>query len=230
AEDGSRVSVRLDAFHIDRTEVTNAAWAACVARGGCLPPQPVSSATRAAYFGEPAFKTHPVVNVTQSEAAAFCALQGKRLPTAAEWEVAATLAPATQRLWRYPWGEAFAPSLVVGSDSHEDTAPVRSRSTRGDSPLGAADMAGNVAEWTATPTGAQPDQPLTLPLVETGPVLDTAPLANDPQRDTLASAYVVKGGSFLSAAAELLPAASPSEVATARANWLGFRCASTLPR
>jgi formylglycine-generating enzyme required for sulfatase activity len=212
---GDRVPVELAPFVIDRTEVTNRAWTACVQRGGCVAP-PDESATRTGYFSRRSFAGHPVLFVSHPQAAAYCALQGKRLPTAAEWEVAATFAPATNRLWRYPWGEVFQPAFVVGGDLHDDTAAVGSRSPQGDSPLGVADMAGNVAEWTATPQNAAPDEPRASPN-SLPPLLNGA----DP------AAYIVKGGSFRDGAGGLLPAATPAETAATQAPWLGFRCAST---
>ncbi len=200
--DGTQLRVELAAFDIDRTEVTQRAWADCVAGGGCpaLPPAP-----------EPAAGETPVVNVTQAEAEAFCAARGRRLPSAAEWEVAARWAPTTERAWRYPWGDAFQPAFVVGAATHGALAAVGSRSPQGDSPLGAADMAGNAAEWTATPFGAAPD----------GRIDSTA---GEPEL-----AIVIKGGSFLDDSAALQSAASAAQPAGARQPWLGFRCAAHLP-
>jgi formylglycine-generating enzyme required for sulfatase activity len=147
--DGSRVLVALEAFDMDRTEVTRGAWAGCVERGGCAPlAEPLPGTP-------PTSDRLPVAGVTQAEAAAYCTTLGKRLPTAAEWEVAASWAPRTQRAWRWPWGDVFEPAFVIGAGA-EGSAAVGSRSPQGDSPLGAADMAGNVAEWTATLSGDPP--------------------------------------------------------------------------
>ena len=85
----------------------------------------------------------PVANVTWSEAAAFAEWAGCTLPTEREWECACR-GPLGQL---YPWGDTWAPdNAVLGFGP----APVGS--AKGDcSPCGCMDMAGNVAEWTATP-------------------------------------------------------------------------------
>ena len=84
----------------------------------------------------------PVANVTWSEAAAFAAWAGCTLPTEEQWECACR-GPSGQL---YPWGDTSAPAdAVLGFGP----APVGS--AQGDrSPFGCMDMAGSVAEWTAT--------------------------------------------------------------------------------
>ncbi len=85
----------------------------------------------------------PVANVTWSEAAAFAAWAGCGLPTEEQWECACR-GPSGQP---YPWGDTWMPrNAVLGFGP----APVGG--AEGDrSPFGCMDMAGNVAEWTATP-------------------------------------------------------------------------------
>ena len=150
---GAPESVDLLPFALDRTEVTNAAYRRCVEAGACPRPASDGSATRPTYFDNPLYAEHPVVNVPQSGAQAFCLWAGKRLPSAAEWEAAARYAPFTQRYYTYPWGEGFESAYAVSAATADDTLPVGSRSPAGDSPAGTADMAGNAAEWTATASG-----------------------------------------------------------------------------
>src|SRR5512142_3293484 len=56
-------AVAGSAFALDRYEVTNARYAACVHAGACAAPALLSSFTRPTYFGEEAFTDYPVVHV-----------------------------------------------------------------------------------------------------------------------------------------------------------------------
>lgn len=198
APDGAVQRVELAAFRIDRTEATVGDYRACYERGACPWPAAIASATRPNYLLDPAFARFPMIHIDYDSAERFCRFQGKRLPTAAEWEVAAAFAPATGRMYRYPWGDEFAvqransAALGIG-----DTMQAGSFRPAGDSPLGVADMAGNVAEWTSTA------------FVQDGVTL-----------------YWVKGGSFGDAAEGLRTAALASIAPRTAANWLGVRCAA----
>jgi gamma-glutamyl hercynylcysteine S-oxide synthase len=91
----------------------------------------------------------PVVHVNWYEAEAFCHWAGRRLPTEAEWEMAATLDPATGAKRRFPWGDA-PPTC---ERAHLDYRFGRTLDVRalpaGDSPVGCRQMIGNVWEWVA---------------------------------------------------------------------------------
>jgi formylglycine-generating enzyme required for sulfatase activity len=109
---------------------------------------------------------HPVVQVSERDAAAFCAHYGMRLPSEAEWELAARGTDGR----RYPWGDQpprqtgrerranFGSDRCCAADATDGartTAPVGSYPA-GASPYGLLDMAGNVWERTSDPFPGRP--------------------------------------------------------------------------
>ena len=137
-------AVTVAPFLLDRTEVTNAAYHECEAASVCRPHDTQSSVDNG--FGpDEAFRTpeRPISGVSHADAEGFCAWEGRRLPTEAEWERAARGADGR----KYPWGdEAAEPKRAVyGGTITED---VGSR-PEGKGPYGHLDLAGNVWEWVA---------------------------------------------------------------------------------
>lgn len=199
--------VFVNAFYIDTHEVTNEDYAVCVAAGACREPQEADSKTREGYFTNKVFAKFPVVNVTWQDAADYCKFVEKRLPTEAEWERAAR-GIADDR--RYPWGNGspnmnrMNTSLIPG-----DTEMVNIY-TGGVSPYGAADMLGNVAEWTADWYDAE--------WYRKGE-------RNDPQGPVSGSEKVVRGGSFETPINELHAASREGMDPDAYSYAVGFRCA-----
>jgi serine/threonine-protein kinase len=167
--------VRLDAFWVDRTEVTVAMFRSFVQATGyrTLAEADGRGTVWAADSGSlksisgadwrhpqgpasTAQDDHPVVQLNYADAEAYCAWAGARVPTEAEWEKAARGMDGRF----YPWGSTFdgtrlnycdarCPSSQRDTsydDGYEFTAPV-GRYPRGASPYGALDMMGNAWEW-----------------------------------------------------------------------------------
>ena len=203
----------VEAFAIDRSEVTNRSYQLCYEQGGCLAPAQIESQTRLNYFVDSAFATYPVVHINWTQAHQYCLWAGKRLPTADEWEIAAAIAPATGRRYLYPWGDLFRAQFVNSAPADDvditsaDTTAVGTYHPGGTSSFGAVDMAGNVAEWTATEMGL---------------------IHQDASGEVMT--YAAKGGSYLDPPEMLRTNVRQSYAQTAAEPWLGFRCAATQPK
>jgi len=199
--------VSLDAYWIDKFEVSNDQYALCVADGTCSRPSSVKSYRRDSYYGNPAYDDYPVVYVNWNQADAYCRWAGGRLPTEAEWEKAAR---ATDER-TYPWGDA-APtcSLANYAGCVGDTSEVGSYPA-GASPYGAMDMAGNVWEWVADwyDSGYYGKSSL-----------------QDPTGPASGSSRVLRGGSWLDAGNSVRSADRDGRNPADAYYNLGFRCVS----
>ena len=211
-----RHRVHLDAFYIDRYEVTNDAFTRFVDASRHRTREPRPSV-------RPAANQFPAVYVTWHDAAAYCAWAGKRLPSEAEWEKAAR--GTDGRL--YPWGRLVAEyendsgrnragSIYPWGDADTGKAnwtlalkEVGSHPA-GVSPYGAHDMAGNAAEWVAD-------------------WFDPAYYQQSPERNPKGplsgQARVVRGGGWLIEHRDLRSAARLRISPDVRHEVIGFRCA-----
>jgi len=153
--------VTVDAFVIDRTEVTRGAYRKFLQDTGYRLPHVAEPWADDGWNWDTADGAvdrpeHPVVLLSYYDARAYCRWRSMRLPTEAEWQIAA-LGPSYEgRL--YPWGGRYDAAALNhgrlqepnfdGSDGHERTAPVGSFPS-GRSPYGLEDSFGNVWEFTS---------------------------------------------------------------------------------
>ncbi len=89
----------------------------------------------------PDFPDHPMLGVTWGDARAYAEWAGKRLPTEAEWEVAAR---GGEQDLKYPWGDEIDETRANYANKKEGSVPVGSYAPNG---YGLFDMAGNALEW-----------------------------------------------------------------------------------
>ncbi len=214
--EGHAHAVTLSDFDLDRTEVTVAAYARCVSAGVCAAPAFPPGDFR---YDRP---TLPVSHVSWQDAVGYCAWADGRLPTEAEWELAARGPEGRQ----FPWGNAYNAHLcnhgalaqdeTDASDGFVSLAPVGSFPD-GATRAGIYDLAGNVAEWVWDLFDTD-DQNFGYP--ETAP---GQPLVN-PKGPTTGPGHVFRGGSFAEGAAWVRGAAR-GKMSASRAPTVGFRCA-----
>lgn len=172
-------AVDVAPFRIARTPVTNAEFAAFVEAGGYQRRdwwsyqgwawRTKAHAEHPLYWqraGQSWMRRHfealvplephaPVVHVTWYEAEAYCRWAGRRLPTEAEWEMAASAEPTpdgtgiTGRKRRYPWGDELPTPEHANLDTRFLGCVDVGCFPAGDSAFGCRQMAGNIWEWTA---------------------------------------------------------------------------------
>ena len=119
--------VKLDAFWIDKYEVSNADYRECFIAGVCEPS--VLHEDRPQDFNKP---RQPVVFVNWEDARTYCSWRGGNLPTEAQWEVAAEGKKLGGAHFGQPYGNS-APEIIGKFEANSQ---------------GLYDMMGNVYEWT----------------------------------------------------------------------------------
>jgi formylglycine-generating enzyme required for sulfatase activity len=207
-------SVKLDAYWIDKTKVTNQQYAECVSKNQCDPPLLASSYNRANYYGNSEFDDYPVVYVSWYQADQYCEWAGRRLPSEAEWEMAAR---GNEQPFIFPWGNE--PPSCSEANFYADPACYEKRDTSnvnehsdGASPYGVLDMAGNVWDWVQDfyDDDYYANSPEFNP---TGPVF--SPL------------HVVRGGCYSNIPYDLRVANRNAKAPEKQVYDIGFRCAKT---
>jgi formylglycine-generating enzyme len=187
--------VRVDSFYIDSFEVTVVEYRKfCIAMGRSMPPQP-------GFSGD----NHPVVRVSWDDANAYACWKGKRLPSEAEWEIAAG--------GRHDHGIKYSGSNQIDDvgwyyyNSDNRTHPV---GTKKGNDLGIYDMTGNVWEWCNDWYDEN--------------YYSNSPI-NSPQGPSSGECRVVRGGSWYVVEKFCRISNRYSLNPAYRSNSLGFRCA-----
>lgn len=197
ADESPLHTVTLSTYNIDKTEVTAAAYAACVSAGSCT----------GSYSGS---GSQPVSGVTWAQATAYCAYLGRHLPTEAQWEKAAR-GPNDNRI--YVWGNTPAPSCTLANFDGPCSGAVVAEGTPPLTAQGIYDLTGvlgNVSEWVADWYDA---------------MYYASSATMDPQGPSTGTMRVVRGGSYLTVGAQLRNSARAADDPTSAQPSRGFRCA-----
>lgn len=199
-------TIYVDAFSIDRYEVTNAQYQAFVVATGHRKAAPPSRYAK--NLSRMKGVNQPVAYVSWEDADAYCRWAGKRLPTEAEWEKA--MRGVDGRLW--PWGnepDQLAFNGGSSRDGFEATAPVGSFK-RDISPFGVADGTGNVMEWVADWYGEEAYRD---------------PADRNPTGPEHGVFRVMRGGGYTSQGSDVRITSRSKMVPDFRDETIGFRCA-----
>ncbi len=138
------VTVEVESFEIDTYEVNARSYRRCIEAGIC----PTPTSKHPALTDEDYFSTwkdmQPMGNVRWSEAQTYCNWMGKRLPTEAEWELAAR-GPDS---YLFPWGNSLPRRNEVGVQTYIERI---GQFAADRSYFGVRDTAGSVSEWVDDP-------------------------------------------------------------------------------
>jgi serine/threonine-protein kinase len=189
-------AVEIKAFYMDAEEVTNQQYAEYVGVKQVTPPSHWVNGVI-----PNGLDRFPVINVSWDDADNYCRFRQKRLPTEAEWEFAAR---GTKNLL-YPYGTDWQPRFSSASPSPTQIGQlsVVGAYPDGKSPFGLLDMAGNVAEWTAS---------------------DYEPYPGSKAKPDKGN-KVMRGGSFINLPIEQTTTDRRWHLPTKTFDYVGFRCA-----
>jgi formylglycine-generating enzyme required for sulfatase activity len=190
-------TVALSAYAIDKTEVTQEAYAACVLAGQCQPPSCEWNC------GVPGM---PAGCITRPQAESYCQFIGARLPTEAEWEKGARGTDGR----KYPWGNQEPDCNLANQEGCGGKATPVDAHGAGASPYGLLDMAGNMVEIVADWYDAE--------------YYASAPAA-DPKGPATGKRFVGRGGGWQSAAQWQRASSRDWYDLTDAGTSFGFRCA-----
>lgn len=212
-------------FYLEDREVTVAAYRKCVDAGACSRPHLADGllGSEPCNYDFPGRDSHPINCVDYGQANTYCGWLGRRLPTEAEWEVAAVgLTSSTGD--KYPWGSTEDESKACFFNTDPRTCVVASKvKTMSGAEVAAStpgfyDLAGNVLEWTVS-------EPCAYQMV-----------TPEPNPSCSTTERVIRGGSAFDADIKLLRGTVRVAVDPARnqpkLSWnrnLGLRCASNMP-
>lgn len=205
-DEGPPREIFLDAFKIDRYEVTNAQYGQFAAITGHRKAGPPSRYAK--NVSKMRGLNQPAIYVSWDDAVSYCQWKGRRLPTEAEWEKA--MRGADGRLW--PWGnveQADGANWARVNDGYEASAPVGA--FKADiSPYGVMDGAGNVMEWV--------DDWYSEGYYKESPERSPPSPESGVYRTLRGGAYTLSGGDFrLTSRSKMVP--------DFRDETIGFRCA-----
>ena len=197
--------VTVDPFYIDAVEVTVAQFARFASASGYVTDaEKKGDATTWRAANTPDRQRFPVNRVSWNDAAAFCRWHGKRLPTEAEWELAAK--GFAENI--YSWGNAFDRNRA-NTQEHSVGQPIAVASLPNSGPFGAYDMIGNVWEWVADWYG--------------GDTYAASPSVN-PQGPASGLERVIRGGSFKSDGERATTTIRRKASQDGWSDDIGFRC------
>lgn len=214
-----RSSAEVRGFCLDVTEVTVAAYRACVKEKKCSPeclmlgqcsavptqaewsdPNESQRASKYCNGDRDDRQDHPVNCVSWEESSTYCEAYKKRLPSSVEWEWASRGASEARV---YPWGNADVTTQLCWSRPNARAGTCPAGATSSDkSPQGVFDLAGNLSEWAG------------------GEVAAPRGDARGPVRQAFGASWYAMDDGYVRAA--LGGVESPSE----RNETFGFRCAA----